>query len=66
MAAKAAVLSKLPQGDRAGFITVDEIGEYLMFDAAAPITGTAISIDVGTIAGQHDMEGDNPISTSDR
>lgn len=48
------LLSRYPQGERARFIQADEIArliEYLCEPAAAPITGTAVTIDFGLTAG---------------
>jgi NAD(P)-dependent dehydrogenase (short-subunit alcohol dehydrogenase family) len=48
------LLTCYPQGDKARFITTEEIAElivYLCSKAAAPITGAAVSIDFGTTAG---------------
>jgi NAD(P)-dependent dehydrogenase (short-subunit alcohol dehydrogenase family) len=48
------LLAHYPQGEGARFIQADEIArliEYLCEPAAAPITGTAVSIDFGVTAG---------------
>lgn len=48
------LLSHYPQGEGARFIQADEIArliEYLCEPAAAPITGTAVSMDFGVTAG---------------
>jgi NAD(P)-dependent dehydrogenase (short-subunit alcohol dehydrogenase family) len=48
------LLASYAQGERARFITPEEVAElifYLASPAAAPITGTNISIDFGTSAG---------------
>ena len=48
------LLGGYPQGDKARFITPEEVAElvfYLASAAAAPITGANISIDFGTSAG---------------
>ena len=48
------LLSSYPQGEKARFITADEVArliEYLASPQAAPITGAAIPIDFGTTAG---------------
>ena len=48
------LLGSYPQGDRARFITPQQVAElifYLASPAAAPITGALISIDYGTSAG---------------
>lgn len=48
------LLGSYPQGERARFITPDEVAGlivYLASPAAAPITGALISIDFGTSAG---------------
>lgn len=48
------LLSGYPQGDRARFITPEEVAAlivYLASPAAAPVTGTNVSIDFGTSAG---------------
>jgi NAD(P)-dependent dehydrogenase (short-subunit alcohol dehydrogenase family) len=48
------LLAGYPQGDKARFITPEEVAElifYLASEKAAPITGASISIDFGTAAG---------------
>jgi NAD(P)-dependent dehydrogenase (short-subunit alcohol dehydrogenase family) len=48
------LLTSYPQGEKARFITPDEVAELVFFlasPAAAPITGANISIDFGTSAG---------------
>jgi NAD(P)-dependent dehydrogenase (short-subunit alcohol dehydrogenase family) len=48
------LLSRYPQGESARFIQADEIArliEYLCEPGAAPITGTAVTIDFGLTAG---------------
>jgi NAD(P)-dependent dehydrogenase (short-subunit alcohol dehydrogenase family) len=48
------LLETYPQGDKARFITPDEVAElifYLAGEKAAPITGALISIDFGSTAG---------------
>jgi NAD(P)-dependent dehydrogenase (short-subunit alcohol dehydrogenase family) len=48
------LLASYPQGDKARFITPEQVAElifYLASPAAAPITGALISIDYGTSAG---------------
>ncbi len=48
------LLTCYPQGDKARFITTEEVAElivYLCSRPAAPITGAAVSIDFGTTAG---------------
>jgi len=48
------LLASYPQGDKAAFITPEQVAElifYLASPAAAPITGALISIDYGTSAG---------------
>lgn len=48
------LLASYPQGERARFITPEEVAElvfYLSSPAAAPITGALVSIDFGTSAG---------------
>ena len=51
---KAALLAHYPQGAGARFITAEEVAGfvgYLCSDAAAPITGAALSMDFGVTAG---------------
>lgn len=51
---KAALLAHYPQGARARFITAEEVAGfvgYLCSEAAAPITGAALSMDFGVTAG---------------
>ena len=46
------LLASYPQGDKARFITPEQVAElvfYLASPAAAPITGALVSIDYGTI-----------------
>ena len=48
------LLASYPQGEKARFITPEEVAElifYLASPAAAPITGTNVSIDFGSSAG---------------
>jgi len=51
---KAGLLAHYPQGPRARFITAEEIASFVVYlcsDAAAPITGAALSMDFGVTAG---------------